>query len=73
MQTSTVCAIHRWLDKGKEDGLIERELFPSQSIVGGINWKMTIITGRAGEGRALIGQREEEEHAELWRCVAAEA
>jgi hypothetical protein len=35
----------RWLDKGKEDGLIERELFPSQSIVGGINWKMTIITG----------------------------
>ena len=33
----------RWFAKNKDDGLIERELFPSFS--GGVNWRLTIITG----------------------------
>ena len=37
------CLVIRWFAKNKDDGLIERELFPSFS--GGVNWKLTIVTG----------------------------
>ena len=33
----------RWFSKNEGDGLIERELFPSFS--GGVNWKLTVVTG----------------------------
>ncbi len=36
---------NRWFDKGEDDGAIERDLFPSSSIVDGVNWKLTIVTG----------------------------
>lgn len=46
---------HRWLDKGEDDGQIERELFPSSSIVGGTNWKLTVITGAWLGGWVVVG------------------
>lgn len=38
---------NRWFDKSEDDGAIERELLASQSIVGGTNWKLTVVTGGA--------------------------
>lgn len=35
----------RWLDRKEDDGAIERDLFPSASIVGATHWKLTVVTG----------------------------
>lgn len=42
---ATVCVPCRWLDRKEDDGAIERDLFPSASIVGATHWKLTVVTG----------------------------
>ncbi len=40
-----VYVCHRWFDKGEDDGAIERDLYPSNSIVDGVSWRLTVVTG----------------------------
>ncbi len=41
---SSTFIINNWFAKDKADGQIEREYLPSFS--GGVNWKLTIVTGQ---------------------------